>query len=724
MELNEIDVDASDIKILKQYSNSDHYERYISQVADFADQNKNSFGFNPVAAYRQMSLKGQLWLATGKEHEICGYIMFGGVYPNLRVFQLFVNPLSRGRRIGTKLLDELIKHGNLNKYSFIHAKVAAELPANQFWEKSGFSITQTSQGGSAKSKNRRRINHRLLQLDTPDLLTPITQTTKKSFEYLNRPTLSPPIYALDLNVLFDLVKDRENAAVARDFITKSMNGAIKIVVTQEFITELERTKTNSQDPLLALARALPTLPKFDEIDIAALADELREIIFPQRSKTGRKAKNDLSDLRHLAYSILASVDGFVTGEHSMLARSAELYSKYGVEVISPSEFVFRPDDITQVPTQIDGEPIEIESCRDVLNLSEIPLIAKLRTPDNLIALIESHLKTNKEFEANCLKIAGITIAYCGINFSNTLNGVDIFLFVDESHPQATLAVDHFIERSLRQLPQGKVCRTNLYISLSQIITRETAITKGFIKAPKSNNLIKLAYNGVLDSTNWKSFVDQYYDESGYRISETIPSSDDIVHTGITLKKDSEIYAHSLSLFDFESLISPGVLNHDSRSCVLIPIRESFAIDLLGNTGPQASLFCTKANLLMLEKAYFRSPTRARYIEKGTLIAFYVSGKSSPQEVIGTARVTYSEIKHINDIGPSLSRQGVIDHGELVKVSNKNGNIHVFTFDNFKKLPRPIGFKIAKELGLISAANLATIEKLMNDKLSLLFEAGY
>ena len=573
-----------EIKILKRYSESEYYEQYITQVSKFADQNKNSFGFNPTMAYRQMSLKGQLWLAVNKEHEICGYLMFGGIYPNLRIFQLFVSLQARGQGIGKTLLDELIRHGNLNNYSFIHAKVAAELPANHFWEKCGFSITHTSQGGSDKSKQRRLINHRLLQLDTPDLLTPITTTKTLALEFINRPTLSPPIYSLDLNVLFDLVKDRENAVIARDLITKSMNGAIKIVVTHEFITELDRTRDRDQDPLLALARALPVLPHFDEKVMAPLTEELRQIIFPQRSKTGKKAKNNLSDLRHLAYSILANVNGFITGENSLLAQSEILNERYGVEVISPAEFTFQPDHVATLPTQIEGDSIEINSYRNVLKLSEVPLIADLRVSAESVGQIENHLKTNKEFEANAFKIGGKLVAYCGINYANSLKRLDIYLYVDESHSQATLAIDHFLERSFRQLPENKVCRISLYISPSQVVTSETARAKGFIKTSQKNILIKIAYNGVLDTTNWPSFALQYFDESGYSLSEAFPSSGDIAHTGITLKRNEDIYAHTLSLFDFESLISPGLLNHDSRTCTLIPIRESYSNDLLGNTG--------------------------------------------------------------------------------------------------------------------------------------------
>lgn len=713
-----------EIKILKRYSEYKDYDRYIDQVSHFADQNKKSFGFMPATAYRQMSLKGQLWLAVNKENHIYGYLMFGGVYPNLRVFQLFVAPHARGQGIGKILLDELVSHGNKNKYAFIHAKVAAELPANQFWEKSGFSITHTSQGGSENSKTRRLVNHRLLQLDTPDLLTQLFSENKSSLEYSNKPTLSPSIYSLDLNVIFDLVRDRNNTAVARDLITKSINGAVKVVLTRELVAELERTKVDEEDPLLALAKALPVLPSFEEEKVVSLSEELRKIVFPQRSLTGKKAINDLSDLRHLAFSILAKIDGFITGEGALLANSDELSGKYGIEVISPAEFIYQPSNISLEPTQINGDAIEVTSCMNVLELRTIPLISALRVSDNVVSLIENNLKTNKDFEAYDLRIDGKIVAYCGIDCANSYQVMNLYLFVDESHPQASLAIDHFLERSFRKLPNDKVCRINLEISPSQTITIETAIAKGFVKTPHASSLIKISFNGIIDEGNWQMFASKFHDESGYSASETFPSSADIANTGITLKGVNDVYARIFTLFEFESLISPGFLNHSARTCTLIPIKQTYADELLGTSGAQANLFCLKPNLLMLEKAYFRSTARAHYLCKGELVAFYVSGKISSQEIIGIARVTYSEIRAVDEIGASLSRQGVIEKAELSNAADKHGNIHVFTFDNFKKLPFPIGFTRAKELGLISAANLATIEKLENDKLSLLLKTGY
>jgi len=712
------------IVILKKYSESDDCSRYINEVARLADQNKQSFGFNPLKVYEEMSLKEQLWIAINDDKDVCGYIMFGGKYPSLRVFQLFVIKEYRGGGIASLLLNELIEHGNLNRYSIITAKVAQELSANKFWQKNEFFITHTYLGGSASSKKRRTLNHRLFQLNTPDLLSPISTLTNAPLKYTNRPMLSTPIYSLDLNVVFDLIKDRNNMKEARDLITRSMNGAIDIVITPEFVTELERALINEHDPLLDLARALPSLPKFKEEEISGLAESLRKLVFPQRSKERKNSDNDVSDLRHLAYSILAKVTGFVTGERSLLRSSSKLQKEYGIEVLSVKEFSHSPGSPKVLPASIDGNIIKIKPCREYIQLDKIPYFEQFKIPTESIVAIEKQLKKNKFFEVSLLEVDDENIAYYGVNCANNLEKIELYLFVNELHSHAILAIDHFLEESLRRLPNNKICRLDLHISPSQTITSKTAVTKGFKHTSTNNILTKIAYNGILDKHCWPEFVSNYQNKSGYEIKEKFPSCADILNTGIVLEKEEDYFAKPLSLFDFESLISPGLLNHQKRKCTLIPIREDYADNLLGNTSRQRSLFANKANFLMLEKAYFRSPTRASYIQKGSLIAFYVSGSKSVQAIIGIGRVTYSEVINRDQINASLSRQGVISDHKLNEIAEKHGGIHVFTFDNFKKLPKHIGLKKAKQIGLISNANLATIEQLSNDKLSLLLEVGY
>jgi GNAT superfamily N-acetyltransferase len=70
----------------------------------------------------------RLWAAVDTEKRQCvGYLMFGGRFPTLRIFQLFVSKKFRKKGIGSFLLSEFETYAEKNNYTSINAEVAADL---------------------------------------------------------------------------------------------------------------------------------------------------------------------------------------------------------------------------------------------------------------------------------------------------------------------------------------------------------------------------------------------------------------------------------------------------------------------------------------------------------------------------------------------------------------------------------------------------------------------
>jgi ribosomal protein S18 acetylase RimI-like enzyme len=95
------------------------------------------------------------------------YLLWGGRYPMLKVFHLYVAQQNRKQGIGAKLLSSLEAFGEKNSYLTISVRVAADLTANKFWDHSGFPIISQEAGGQT---SKRTINIRYKELDTPSLL--------------------------------------------------------------------------------------------------------------------------------------------------------------------------------------------------------------------------------------------------------------------------------------------------------------------------------------------------------------------------------------------------------------------------------------------------------------------------------------------------------------------------------------------------------------------------
>ncbi len=196
------------MKILKTFA---EVKPFLTTVQSFADQNRSTLGFFTKATFKEKACGDKLWVAIDEKTQECvGYLLFGGVFPSIKIFQLVVSSSHRKQGIGRRLVGQLVESGEAESYLNISARVAADLYANKFWERLGFNLVRQEPGGIS---SRRTINVRVRDLDTPSLLKgmgfatkgPATKISELRF---SRPISRSPIYVLDLNVFFDVVKRR------------------------------------------------------------------------------------------------------------------------------------------------------------------------------------------------------------------------------------------------------------------------------------------------------------------------------------------------------------------------------------------------------------------------------------------------------------------------------------------------------------------------------------
>jgi hypothetical protein len=197
--------------------------------------------------------------------------------------------------LGRRLINSLKDYARNRHYHTISAKVASDLPANNFWESVGFNIYRQVKGGET---TKRIINIRGYKLEDNDLFGNIVKENLGPTP--SRPMLSRPVYALDVNLLLAISKGRSGYEKIIKLMQIGFQGEFSICVTPEFKRELDRQAANfTDDPVRRLADVFPELKV--EGDISGIADHVRQIVFPCRSPTRKSVQNDESDLLHLAY---------------------------------------------------------------------------------------------------------------------------------------------------------------------------------------------------------------------------------------------------------------------------------------------------------------------------------------------------------------------------------------------------------------------------------------
>ena len=700
---------------------------YIEQVRRLADANRSSLGFLPASAYSEAATKGCLWIAVDHPTlNLMGYLFFGGTYPHLKVFQVYICPEYRSVGTARTLVNELVKHGENLSYLTITARVASELKANKFWQALGFRIVRQVSGG----KSNRTINIYVLDLDVPSLfreeklyISPSNKIPRK-ITYAFRPILHTHSYVLDLNVFFDVVQNRgigESAHV----LSLALNNEIKLSVTSEFTKELGRHSSRFEhDPVLELAKRLPTLPKLNREILRSLIDSIRNILSPNASKTGNQKANDASDLIHLASCVHHRAYGFITRDAAILKHATELYETYNLRIVSPTDLS---------DTYENGD------------LHPALLVVAVGHQKIKASELDEHERSDAEKFLRDLGVEANTIPVClnpGTTHSPRMRlvvrtedeiigigswpvrrdaGQDkkMHLYVNEDHPASDNAIDHFLESSATRCGYGQLTHLYLQIQPRQIRTREVAISRGFHplvlrEGITTRELSKISWKGVITHGNWSEFGRVFSEAADLELPCNIPRYEELVNTGIFLNGKAIDRAFTISLFDFETLISPGALICPNRVAIMVPIREEYASDLIASTVRQTPLFPGKEAALRLERAYFMGAGRHGLLSRGRLVVFYISRRQ--KEAVAIARITFSDTVTKTQAVLNLGRQGVLTEQEIHQRANSRGEVTAFTFDNVIVFPHFIPFQELKRIGCVGGANLVTAQELSHESL--------
>ena len=709
-------------------------QSYIDQVRSLGDANRSALGFLPASAYTETAMKGCLWVAVDQTNKnLMGYLLYGGTYPHLKVFQVHVLPEFRSRGLARRLIKELRKYGEDDNYQTISARVAAELEANRFWQGIGFRIIRRVAGGS---RSGRKLNVYLFELDTPSLFREKIEASSqvegvRQITYPSRPILKTPSYVIDLNVFFDVVGKRDTGESAR-ILSSGFDGEIKLHVTSEFIRELERHSPEFEnDPVLEFARGLPVLPELSADTLAPLTEEIRKILFPDTSGTGKERPNEVSDRIHLASCIHHRAYGFVTRDSDILQRAMEFHERYNLRVIAPADLYDSHEESHPPPppltATVEQREISVAELHERDRAEAEKFLAGLGIGSSKVF---SCLAPGTTHSPRVRLVARAENEIVGIGSwlanRSTHRDTTAYLYVNEDHPSSDSAISRILESSINYGSYGQLSRLDLEISPRQIRTREVAISRGFQpsgfqRRDASGSLTKISMKGMVTRDSWFSFASEFEEIAGVALPNRMPRYDELTNTGVFLDKKADDRWSTISLFDFETLISPGALICPGRTAVMIPIRPAYADELLPSTVRQISALPGKEAALRLERAYF-SGGRSDLLTPGKIAVFYIS--RGRQEAVAAARITFSGNLTKTQAVLNLGRQGVLTEEEIHQTANSKGEVTAFTFDNVMTFSQYIAYPDLKEMGCVGPANLVTAEELSHDSLCRIVERAF
>jgi GNAT superfamily N-acetyltransferase len=693
----------------------------VADIRAAADTDKEALGFLPASAYEQAVRKGEFTVALkdgAQGSTYAGHIWVSGTFPHARIVQLFVAPSFRGQKLSTRLLRGAIQSAEALGFLSIVANVAAELPANEVYEHHGFAVARTKPGGQARN---RQIHVRVRELSTPTLFNYRPTSAMAVADAGDAPGVQP-LYLLDLNVFFDATRKRRATPAAEKILAAALNSGVRLAVTTEFVRELQRTTIGKNDPVLSFAKQLPAVAGPSQSEIDSLATRLAAIVFPDQSRDGQLSPNDASDLKHLAEAILVGAAGFVTGEQAIMRVHTALLEQHRLSVWSTEDFAtFVTPAFAELPAAGHAEH-DLTFTDEAMSSEAMAFLTVHGVSDNTVGAFRRLDAADKRFRYVAAREANALVAFAAYRAATgPPDAAGLLLVADPRHPATPTALDFMIEHAVRASSLSRPSRVEMVHTDGQSVARITAIANGFLAGSVGADapLRKITVGTAVTPANWANLRDRIQKGTGLMLPADCPTfQDDEQEIAITL----DGRAATLSLASLESMAAPGLFLLKDRPVAIVPIRRTWAEDLIG--GAQLSLLPKPEAAFRSRRVYFASVLNQRNLVKGRPIIIYESGKQGGRgAAIAVARVSAAEAVSKSHAPDTLLRAAVVRGGALNDLVSGTTVLAVW-FDNIMRFEHPVSFQRMEAFGMADPTKLVKSHMLKFETAVKILEAGH
>jgi ribosomal protein S18 acetylase RimI-like enzyme len=700
----------------------------LPAIVALANGEKEAVGFLPEAAYRDAIEKRRLvamCTPLNGHSEVVGFILFSGVFPNARIQQVVVAAPHRRARIASALVNEIVSQLEARGYLTISAGVASNLPAAQaFYEHNRFVARRSRQGGQARN---RIIILRARDLDTENLFSVLEPPSAASQSAIDlglrkRSASQAPLYAIDLNVMFDVTKgkNRPRSPLAGQLITAALAHKIRLAVAPEFVVELEReAKDKDVDPVLQLARQLPRLPALDGAEMERLTALVHNIVFVAVNSSDAGRPQALSDARHLAQAALARASGYVTSDKQILAAREQLLQQIGIDVANLDEFaaLLPAESVSADYSQLKGtecamKSAPVETVRKYLEEHRVTGSLVSEFAPAMTGL--GHWRARVVSETGEIVAIGVYVAPASINAP-----ARVLVHVRSDHVSCETFADHLLDTQCLEACHSSPVTIELPNVPGQTAVRRAATLRGFLPVPGADTLIKVALGRPVTQQNWTAIARQTRRRTGLRLPESPPDATTLQSGLLVQGPDGRSVAVRLSAL--EDALGPTILVWPGRDGVIVPIARNYADDLLG-TGDQFPLFGSPEAAFVARRTYFNSPRTATLMRPGRPILFYESKRSGGRgAIVAAARIVDATVMAKQQVSDDLLRRAVVEDLEPLTAST---DVLATSFDNLLRLPAPVSLETMRRLEVDISSNLITTTPLSNAGLSAILELGW
>ena len=509
---------------------------------------------------------------------------------------------------------------------------------------------------------------------------------------------------------------------ARDLFGAALGHRIRLVVADEFASELKRTsKDQTNDPILQMALRLPRLPAVDPSKHRELSDKIHNLVFVEPGLASAGTSQSISDAAHIAHAALSRASAFITRDGILLGASGIILDEIGIDVISLDEIasLLVEDSLPSARSSLSGTGFSFGNI----------------TGDELKSyLVSSSVSSEIADEFGTMSVVGESRMACAIRIADRILAVGaltvshgmqpigrMLVHTCEDQLDGGLFADFLIDRLTRDASRSHPTAIELIHIPGQSSVNSIAQSRGFLRSKSGSTYQKIALGRPLTSTNWGECAAEIRRRTGLSLPADMPASTGSGAEIQVTARTGQAATHPVS--QLAELLSPTVVIWPGHDGVLVPIAKAYASELLGTDPQQNFAFMeSKDAAFLARRAYVNAPRNAKIMPLDGPILFYESKRTGGRgAIVAVARIVDRTLLPKSELPADSQRRLVVDDVDAFSATD---DVLVTSFDNVFPLPMPVPLSYLKTIGAAGNANLISAVSLSSEKITKILAQGW
>ncbi len=654
---------------ITQVSPSSHL---LQEVIRLGDDNVTTLGFLPHAAFNQYAENDGILAAVDEAENLAGYLLYRmpRTANHATIAHFCVNSDYRGQGIAEQLFAELCERTKLLHGIDLHCRRDYE-DANRLWRRLGFRPLGEKRGRGKQDTTLTRWWYQHPHITLFDLVPPADQKIK---------------VVIDANIFFDFCNPDHAPVESRSLIADWLSSQVEYVVTPELAIEINRQERPNVRQHHQRKQQIYEKIDAPHAQFLEVESELR------RKYPDRVTDNALSDLAHLAWTIVASNVGFLVTRDAddLLSIAFEIYERYQVRIFRPADLILHLDELERVK-----EYQNMRLAGTNLSIRQV----KAQEDTRLADVFQYSDKENRSAFLTCIRdlLSNPTVTPC---YMVEDEGVPLILF-SYQRPAYELHVPLF--RINTKSPQKRLVR---YLLLRFVTT---SAQEGCLFTCITENILHPIVEEALQEDAFQHTHDRWIKPNLFVASSAANVATDFENSlemhpeirpyytmHLQVLRQPEALSNAKVISEIERVLFPAKIADAEITSVIIPIEETWISMWFDEELAAAKLFgADKQRAFNREGVYYSKANRAGLPIPGRLL-WYVTKKNGVQGsssvracarldeiVTGSARDLFQQYKHL----------GIYEWNDLLRLASKDpeARLTAFRFSDPQLFKHPVTF---------------------------------